>query len=99
LPAQALIRDAGCPRWLAFDEPVTVLEAADAGQVRAVITEAEGRARSDGLYDVGFLTYEAAAGLDPKLAVRAPGRLPPAWFALFGAPARPPIPPRRATCR
>jgi para-aminobenzoate synthetase/4-amino-4-deoxychorismate lyase len=54
--------------------PVGVLEATRAGR---------------GLWVAGFVTYEAAPGLDPSLAVRGRGpddpfaSLPLAWFAMF----------------
>jgi para-aminobenzoate synthetase/4-amino-4-deoxychorismate lyase len=82
----ALIRHADTGRWLAYTDPVAILEAADVSQVAGILREAETRARAEGLHAVGFLTYEAAAGLEPKLATYLPGVLPPAWFALFSEP-------------
>ncbi len=44
-------------------------------------------AAARGLWVAGFVAYEAAPGLDPALAVRAPDAtgLPLAWFAMFEA--------------
>ena len=95
MPTHALIRDADSARWLAFHDPVAVLSAATVGEVAPVVDEAEARARAERLYAVGFLTYEAAAGLEPKLASHPPGVLPPAWFALFTEAERVPAPASR----
>jgi para-aminobenzoate synthetase / 4-amino-4-deoxychorismate lyase len=69
-------------------EPVGVLEATRAGEVVAVLEAAEAAA-GRGLWVAGFVSYEAAPGLDPALVVgpRDPGdafaALPFAWFAMF----------------
>ena len=57
-------------------------------EVRDALAEVE-RAGHAGLFAGGFVTYEAAAGLDPALAVRTRrdhdplGGLPLVWFGLF----------------
>jgi len=69
-------------------EPVGVLEATRAGEVVAVLEAAEAAA-GRGLWVAGFVSYEAAPGLDPALSVRprdpedAFAGLPLAWFAMF----------------
>ncbi|MGH2680341.1 MAG: aminodeoxychorismate synthase component I [Actinomycetota bacterium] len=69
-------------------EPVGVLEATRAGEIVAVLEAAEAAARR-GLWVAGFVSYEAAPGLDPALVVRARepddpfAALPLAWFAMF----------------
>ena len=69
-------------------EPVGVLEATRAGEVVAVLESAEAAA-GRGLWVAGFVSYEAAPGLDPALVVRtrdpdnAFAALPLAWFAMF----------------
>lgn len=69
-------------------EPVGVLEATRAGEVVAVLDAAEAAA-GRGLWVAGFVSYEAAPGLDPALVVRdrdprdAFAALPLAWFAMF----------------
>jgi len=80
---RALLRDAHSGRWLRYLDPVRVLTAPTPGDVPQLLEAAEGQARRDGLYAVGFVTYEAAPGLDAALAARPPGNLPPAWFALY----------------
>ncbi|MGH2673064.1 MAG: aminodeoxychorismate synthase component I [Actinomycetota bacterium] len=69
-------------------EPVGVLEAARAGEVVSVLEAAEAAA-GRGLWVAGFVSYEAAPGLDPALVVRARdpddafAAMPLAWFAMF----------------
>jgi len=69
-------------------EPVGVLEATRAGEVVAVL-EAAAAAAGRGLWVAGFVSYEAAPGLDPALTVRARegedpfAALPLAWFGMF----------------
>lgn len=98
MPIRALIRDADAGRWLAFRDPVAVLSARLADDVPAVLAQTEALRQAEGLYAVGFLTYEAAVGLDHALAAHAPGCLPPAWFALFAdaCAEKPPQAPRDA---
>jgi para-aminobenzoate synthetase / 4-amino-4-deoxychorismate lyase len=68
--------------------PAGVLEALHAEEVPGVLAAAEG-AVARGMWVAGFVSYEAAPGLDPAMRVRerAGGdpfaRLPLAWFALF----------------
>jgi para-aminobenzoate synthetase / 4-amino-4-deoxychorismate lyase len=68
--------------------PVGILEATRADEVRGVL-DAAAAARTRGLWVAGFVSFEAAPGLDPALVVRArdPGdpfaRLPLAWFGMF----------------
>ena len=69
-------------------EPVGVLEATRAGEVVPTLEAAEAAA-GRGLWVAGFVAYEAAPGLDPRLVVRARDAddpfagLPLAWFAMF----------------
>src|SRR6185369_15726690 len=67
--------------------PDRVLSTADPARVPEILaTVAEETAR--GRWASGYVGYEAAAGLDPGLAVRppAPGDPPLIWFALTAAP-------------
>jgi para-aminobenzoate synthetase/4-amino-4-deoxychorismate lyase len=69
-------------------EPVGVLEATRAGEVVPALEAAEAAA-GRGLWVAGFMAYEAASGLDPRLLVPARdpddpfASLPLAWFAMF----------------
>jgi para-aminobenzoate synthetase/4-amino-4-deoxychorismate lyase len=68
--------------------PVGVVEARRPDEVADVIAAAEAFAQR-GLWVGGFVTYEAAPGLDPALAVRTRdpddpfAEMPLAWFAMF----------------
>ena len=69
-------------------EPVGTIEARRTDEVAGSLAAVEA-ATERGLWAGGFLSYEAAPGLDPALSVRARGPgdpfsdLPLLWFALF----------------
>jgi para-aminobenzoate synthetase/4-amino-4-deoxychorismate lyase len=75
-----------------LSDPTAVLAARGPDDVRAVLREAQALSRA-GHWVAGFVSYEAAAGLDPDLPVCAwpddhpMTRLPLAWFAAFGTHA------------
>ena len=52
------------------------------GEVTTALEEVE-RAVAGGLHAAGFVTYEAAPGLDEAMRTRPPGSLPLLWFGLF----------------
>lgn len=62
----------------------SAVTAREAGDVRRALADVES-AVADGLHAAGFVAYEAAAGLEPKAAVKspAPGGPPLVWFGLF----------------
>jgi para-aminobenzoate synthetase / 4-amino-4-deoxychorismate lyase len=78
----------GAERSFALEEPVGVIEARRAGEVRGVLSSAESAAER-GLWVAGFVAYEASPGLNPSLEVRVRdavdpfAELPVAWFGLF----------------
>jgi aminodeoxychorismate synthase component I len=76
-----------------------VLVATEPEQVVAVLAEAE-RATSAGSWAFGYVSYEAASGLDPTLPVHDPVEgLPLAWFGICAEPVSVPVvaaPRRRA---
>lgn len=79
---RALIQQAD-GHWSEYRRPLAVLSAESPAEVAGIIEEAERRAAAEGAHAVGFVTYEAAPGLDVRLSAHRPGRLPTAWFALF----------------
>ncbi|HZH22080.1 MAG TPA: aminodeoxychorismate synthase component I [Geodermatophilus sp.] len=92
----------GAP-WARFDDlragtavrcppPRRVLVAERPEEVLDVLTEVE-RATDAGQWAFGYVAYEAAAGLDPRLAVHAstPLGMPLVWFGLCDEPV--PVPP------
>ncbi|MEV4643418.1 aminodeoxychorismate synthase component I [Saccharopolyspora sp. NPDC049357] len=75
---------------LRFPAPSGVLITHQPEEVAPVLDLVD-RATSNGRWVFGFLAYEAAAGLDPDLAVHsAQEGLPLAWFGITGPPT--PIP-------
>lgn len=69
-----------------FDDPLEVLHAPDPEAVPGLLDRVE-RAAGDGLWSVGFVSYEAAPAFDGALRTRPlPRGVPAAWFALFGPP-------------
>ncbi len=69
-------------RSFRFDSLVRILIAASPAEVLPLLAEVE-QATIGGLHAAGFVSYEAAPGLDPTLATYPPGDLPLVWFALF----------------
>ena len=72
-------------RFLAFEAPVAILEARDAGSVLSVLSEADAVLRA-GRHVAGYVAYEAAAAFG--LATRTPESDGPplAWLGVFDAP-------------
>ena len=87
--------DLGSGRGLACPPPYRILTAARAAEVAPVLAEVE-RATAAGDWAFGYVSYEAAPGLDPALEVVDPAAddPPPAWFGLCGSPVE--VPPVRA---
>ena len=54
-----------------------------ADQVRPALERVEAAVEA-GLHAAGFLSYEAASGLDPTLTTHPSGALPLVWFGLYG---------------
>lgn len=76
-------RRPGRRRSFGFTEPAEVLATNDAGAVARLIEQAEARARS-GSWVAGWVSYEAAPGLDPVLATHPPSStVPLVWFGVF----------------
>ncbi|MGK5115046.1 MULTISPECIES: aminodeoxychorismate synthase component I [unclassified Geodermatophilus] len=92
--------------WARFDDlvsgtavrcpaPDRVLVAQHPGEVVGVLAEVQ-RATDAGRWAFGYVAYEAAAGLDPHLAVHrsTPLGMPLAWFGICDEPV--PVPPLEA---
>ena len=73
-------------RWLHFAQPVDVVVAHSAADVLPALRRAVQAVEHEGLHAAGFITYEAAPGFDPALAVHRPGPLPLLWFGLYRPP-------------
>lgn len=72
----------GPERSFAFTDPVGEVVATAAEEVRPALSAVE-RAVEQGLHAVGFVCYEAAAGLDPAFTTRPAGILPLVYFGFF----------------
>lgn len=76
---------------MVFRSPHRVLETTRSEEVPAILTEVD-RATGLGSWAAGFVSYEAASGLDPDLATRRAiigepfASLPLVWFAICGPP-------------
>ena len=78
-----VLRDPAIAQWLTFSNPVDVLIAQRPTDVLPVLRAAERRVQNEGLYAAGFLTYEAASGLDSALVTHEGKALPLVCFGLF----------------
>ena len=89
--------------WARFDDlrsgtalrcpaPDRILVAEHPGEVVGVLAEVQ-RATDSGRWAFGYVAYEAAAGLDPQLAVHpsTPMGMPLVWFGICDEPV--PVPP------
>jgi para-aminobenzoate synthetase/4-amino-4-deoxychorismate lyase len=76
-------------RAWAFPPPYRVLTTSRAGRVADVLAEVA----ASGDWAYGYVSYEAAAGLDPALPVFAPAADDPplVWFGLCGGPVEVPV--------
>ena len=81
----ALLHHHESRQWLFFEHPVAVLRARKATEVLPLLNEIEARVESETLTAVGYVTYEAASGLDASLPTHPPpDHAPPLIsFALF----------------
>ncbi|MBT3343650.1 MAG: aminodeoxychorismate synthase component I [Gemmatimonadetes bacterium] len=82
----AVGNDAGAAdggRSFVFDDPVGVIRAEHVQDVAGALEQIEAVV-ADGLHAAGFISYEAAAGLDEALVTGAPrDGTPLLWFGLF----------------
>ncbi len=83
-PLRALLR-APEGGWWGFESPVESLGAATLGEVPGLLERVD-RATADGLWAVGYVTYEAAPAFDPALVVRPPAAGLLAAFSVFRPP-------------
>lgn len=81
----ALVYDDAAHGWRACSNPVRTLAADRPETVAETLHAVESAVREQGLWAVGFVTYEAAPAFDPAFRVRAdsPGGLPLVWFGLY----------------
>ncbi len=85
----AVIQDGD--RFLAFEGPVAILEARDAGSVLSMLREADA-ALAAGRFVAGFVAYEAAAAFGLATRPPDPDGPPLVWLGVFGEPRETPCP-------
>ena len=70
-------------QWRSFSNPVDVLLATTLGEVESILKAVERRVNEENLVAAGFVSYEAASGLNASLTTHKPGQLPLVYFGLF----------------
>jgi para-aminobenzoate synthetase/4-amino-4-deoxychorismate lyase len=77
--------------WLRFDQPKRVLIAQSPAEVVPCLQEADA-ALAEGSYLAGFISYEAASGLERAYKTSNAYRMPLLWLGVFSAPTLMKIP-------
>lgn len=85
---RVVLRDPAADEWLTFSQPVEVLAAERPSAALSLLEEAERCIERDGLFAVGYVSYEAAPAFDRSYRTRAPTSLPVLCFGLFSEPHR-----------
>lgn len=73
------------PGWEVYRSPSEILHICDTAEVSGAVERASKHAR-DGGFSIGFLSYEAASGLNPAIETQTPTWPTLCWFALFDQP-------------
>ena len=85
--------------WLHFSRPRRVHVAVTSSEVMEVLRAVDSEI-AGGFPVAGFLSYEAAAGIDPAFDTHSSNELPLAWFGVYARPAvlpSLPIPPENVS--
>lgn len=93
----SVIQDPANQQWLRFSEPCRVIEANRIEEVLPGLQMIETAVEEEGLYAVGFISYEASPAFDSSLRVHPPSSFPLLWFGLYPEPEKmdfPPLPER-----
>jgi para-aminobenzoate synthetase/4-amino-4-deoxychorismate lyase len=69
-------------QWLYFQRPCDVLVAATPDDIPSVLASLDAEV-STGMAVAGFMSYEAAGGIDPVLKTHAADSFPVAWFGVY----------------
>jgi para-aminobenzoate synthetase/4-amino-4-deoxychorismate lyase len=80
---EVVLRDAASGRWLQFTRPRQIVQAVTLAEVVALLGRVEEGVTQEGLYAVGFISYEAAPAFDGTLVVNEDGAFPLLWFGLY----------------
>ena len=83
------LREQGGGHWLGFEKAEAIFIARSPAEVKGVLEEAERALAKESLYVAGFLSYEAASGLDPALQTKEENDdFPMIYLGLYQAPSR-----------
>lgn len=85
-PYSFVMQDERTGGWLGFDDPVAIGEARTLTEAIPTLRIVSERVASEGLWAVGWVSYEAAPAFDPALISRPASAFPLVWFGLFHAP-------------
>lgn len=72
----------GLEGWLCFKDPVEIMSADTPAEVDQVLTDLQARVDS-GFYVAGYVSYEAASGIDPQFHVNIAAGQPVCWFGVY----------------
>ncbi len=78
-----VIRNSANSGWLVFTSPVEVLITRDSADVLDLLIEIERRVNEEKLFAAGYISYEAASGIDSAYVTKTDNRLPLICFSLF----------------
>ncbi len=84
----SIIQDAAKGGWLRFSGPSEVIAATRVEDVLPALKSVEAAVENQGLYAVGFISYEASSAFDASLRVHPPDAFPLLWFALYPEPEK-----------
>src|SRR5262245_53326880 len=73
-------------QWLYFSNHHQIIDAEKLEDVLPTLREIERLIEVDGWYAAGFLSYEAASGLDSALRTKPETGFPYLWFGLYPKP-------------
>lgn len=68
--------------WLFFSRPIRVISTHQPEEVISCLHQVDAHTTGD-FYAAGFITYEAAVGIDPALSAHPPNGLPLIWFGIY----------------
>jgi para-aminobenzoate synthetase/4-amino-4-deoxychorismate lyase len=88
MPELAVLYDSQAGNWLHFSDPLEEIEIHAPDKVLSVLEYIEQRVEKEGLFAVGFVSYEAASAFDDALQTHAPGEFPLLRFGLFATAKR-----------
>ena len=82
----AFIYEAMAQQWLFFSKPSAVYKTSQVLEVRSLLDSIHHHVEKEKAHAVGFISYEAAAGLDSVFPEKTPGFLPLVWFGIYKNP-------------